>query len=327
MKVGIDIREVRPGRMTGIGRYTLNVLRYLASHTSGHTYCLYSDVDMSERIHGSAFEFRSLSAPTTLWFDCVSLGKAARGDGVDVFYSPYVKAPLNTGCPVVNTVHDLLFLRLKEYRLPRRFLYHKLFAWRGKRVCSNAAYVVTVSHQSKDDIVAAWGVDEEKIKVVPNVISDQFGPDASVDGLLRVRQKHGIEGPYVFYVGNYLPHKNVRRLIEAFAKLPKALLEKHWLVLAGSPDSHQEALKAHARAAGLARRVKFIGFVPDSDLKFLYSGASLFVFPLALRGLWPPAIGGHGLRRASGRRRVELPARGRGGCRRPLQAPGHGLDC
>ena len=134
MKVGIDIRELRQGGMTGIGRYLKNVLDYLAVHPSGHDYYLYSATDMSEMLSGDTFTLRQVHAPFRLWFDSVALGGAADEDGVDVFFSPFVKAPLNVSCPIVNTVHDLLFIRSKELSPSRAPLYRAIFGWRGRRV-------------------------------------------------------------------------------------------------------------------------------------------------------------------------------------------------
>jgi len=209
---------------------------------------------------------------------------------VDVFFSPFVKAPLNTGCPVVNTVHDLMFLRLTEYETPRRWLYHRLFSWRGRRVCRAAATVVTVSEQSKRDLVELWRVDERKIRVVANVVSSGFGPETDAARLADVRREHGLQAPYVFSLGNFLPHKNVARLIDAFAKLPAPLLDRYTLALAGGSTGHQDEMARRAADCGIPGRVKFLGFVPEEHMRALYSAASLFVFPSLYEGFGLPPL-------------------------------------
>lgn len=290
MKVGIDIREVRKGDVTGIGRYTMNILEYLASHPSGHRYYLYTDRDVPESVSSPAFYERRRHAPTRFWFDTVTLGRAARADGLDVFFSPFVKAPLNTGCPVVNTVHDLLFLKLKEYNLRRNVLYHRLFAWRGRRVCRRAAAVLTVSEYSKKDIVHLWGVDPDKIEVVPNVVSNDFGSTTGADQVLAVKREYGITGAYVFYVGNFGPHKNIGRLIRAYSEMPEKLRDRCVLVLAGRKDRYVPELQERAKQLRVGGRVRFTGFVPNKDLGPLYSGASLFAFPSLYEGFGLPPL-------------------------------------
>jgi len=290
MKVGIDIREVRAGRMTGIGRYTLNFLRHVAGNGAGHTFYLYSDHDASAIIDGDMFVHRALSAACRVCFDSFTLGRAAQADGVDVFYSPFVKAPLNSGAPVVNTVHDLTSLRLTEYRGLKRMLYHAMFSWRGRRVCKRAAFVTTVSEHSKQDIVELWGVPADKVRVVHNVVSEHLGPGVAMATVDEARRTYNIDGPYVLYVGNFGPHKNVGRLIGAFAKLPEALRAESSLVLAGSRDAFQDALRERAQSAGIADRVNFAGFVPDEDLHALYAGASLFAMPSLYEGFGLPPL-------------------------------------
>lgn len=290
MKVGVDIRELHQGGMTGIGRYLLNILKYLAVHTAGHEYYLYCAADVESEVQSEAFKSRKLRAPCRPWFDHVVLGRAARQDRVDVFFSPFVKAPLNVHCPIVNTVHDLLFLKLKEYDLRRNVLYHRLFQWRGRRVCARAKTVVTVSEHSKKDIVSLWGAAPDKIAVVPNVVGHEFTREADGQRVASARERYGIQGQYVFYVGNFGPHKNVGRLLEAYATLPDSMRKEHSLVLAGRHDRYVDALKEKADSLGLGRSAQFIGYVPDDELPALYTGASLFMFPSLYEGFGLPPL-------------------------------------
>ena len=283
MKVGVDIRELHQGGMTGIGRYLLNILKYLAVHPAGHKYYLYGASAMEMEVPSDAFQHRTLRSCSGIWFDHVALGRAARQDGVDVFFSPFVKAPLNVDCPVVNTVHDLLFLKLREYDLRRNVFYHQVFQWRGRRVCKRAKTVVTVSEHSKRDIVDLWGVDPQKISVVPNVVSEEFTHEGAA-------HKSASGSPYILYVGNFGPHKNVERLLEAYAGLPERLRAEYRLVLAGGFDRYVDARKAKARSLGLDGSTDFVGFVPDEQLPALYRGAALFVFASLYEGFGLPPL-------------------------------------
>src|SRR5207249_3627265 len=94
------------------------------------------------------------------------------------------------------------------------------------------------------------------------------------------KTRYAIGSPYVLYVGNFKPHKNVPRLIRAFALLPGSVRSRHSLVLAGGYGDGRPELARLAETLGLADRVLFAGRVDDADLRRR---------ALARAGLYAPA--------------------------------------
>jgi glycosyltransferase involved in cell wall biosynthesis len=271
IRLGVDGRELRPGVRTGIGRYLLEVLR--AVSRAGWPCIVYGDAGASLDDALPGVVFRVLRAPWTQWWDQVSLPRALARDCASVFLSPYYKAPLRAPCPVVITIHDLYFIGYPERRRP---LYDAVLTRLTRLYAARAAAVVTDSEYSKGAIVTRLGVGSSKVSVIPVALGPEFRPVAHISAAAA---RYGVTAPYVLYVGNFMPHKNLVRLIRAFARLPDAQRGRHTLVLAGGYRDGRPALARLASQLGVTDRVAFPGRIDDEDLPALYAGAAVYVSP------------------------------------------------
>ena len=271
MRLGVDGRELRPGVRTGIGRYLLEVLR--AASRDGWSCVVYGDAGarLDDALPG--VDFSVLRAPWTQWWDQVSLPRALARDRTSVFLSPYYKGPLIAPCPVVLTIHDLYFI---GYPGRRRPVYDATVTCLARLYAARSAAIVTDSEYSKRSIVTRLGVSSSKVSVIPVALGPEFRP---VPLTAAVRTRYGVAPPYILYVGNVMPHKNLPRLIRAFALLPDTQRRRHTLVLAGGHGDGGPALARLAAGLGVADRVIFPGRVEDQDLPALYSGAALYALP------------------------------------------------
>ena len=160
---------------------------------------------------------RVLRAPWTQWWDQVSLPRALVRDSATVFLSPYYKGPLSAPCPVVLTIHDLFFI---GYPGQRRPVYDATMTAMARLYAGRAAAIVADSEYSKRSIVTRLGVSAAKVSVIPVALGPEFTP-APPGAALPTR--YAVAPPYVLYVGNFKPHKNLARLIRAFTLLPGPL--------------------------------------------------------------------------------------------------------
>jgi alpha-1,3-rhamnosyl/mannosyltransferase len=271
MRLGVDGRELRPGVRTGIGRYLLGVLRSVSR--AGWPCIVYGDAGASLDDELSGIVFRRLRAPSTQWWDQVSLPRALARDRASVFLSPYYKAPLRAPCPAVITIHDLYFI---GYPGRRRPLYDAALTRLARLYAARAAAVLTDSEYSKQAIVTRLGVDSGKVSVIPVALGPEFRPVAHAS---VATARYGVTAPYVLSVGSFMPHKNLARLIRAFALLPDAQRGRHTLVLAGGYGDGRPALERLVSDLGVADRVAFPGRIDDQDLPALYTGAAVYVSP------------------------------------------------
>jgi hypothetical protein len=112
--------------------------------------------------------------------------------------------------------------------------------------------------------------------VIPVALGGEFKPAALT---ASARARYAIGAPYVLYVGNFNPHKNIPRLIRAFAMLPGPVRSRHILVLAGGYGDGRPELAGLAASLGITDRVVFTGRVDDADLPALYADSAVYVTP------------------------------------------------
>jgi len=178
--------------------------------------------------------------------------------------------------PQVTVVHDLIPLTFpRDY--PRQQLYfHRLVP----AILRESRAVVAVSEATRRAVIAAYGLRPERVRAIPNGYDrTRFTPTglATDDG--------GV--PYVLYVGNLLPHKNVRRLIEAVARVARQSAVR--LVIAGSGIPARVAeLRSLAHRVGA--HLELMPYVPHQELPALYRGARLLAMPSLAEGFGLPAL-------------------------------------
>ena len=170
--------------------------------------------------------------------------------------------------PTTATVHDLAnFHVLGKYSRSRMFYLARVLPFFAKR----AQRLVAVSGATKADMVRFWHCREEDVTVLYNGLPDV--PDAA----------GAASGTSILYISRIEhPGKNHVRLIEAYGRLPRALAEKHPLVLAGADWKDAEAVHAAAAASPHADRIRFTGFVEDAET--LWREAGFYVFPSLFEG-------------------------------------------
>ena len=288
MKIGIDIRELEKGRMTGIGRFLRNFITYASRERPTHQFLLYGNQRSETELAGDNVILRIREEGLTQWWDQVLLPTMANDDGVDVFFSPYIKGPIRVRCPLVVTIHDLMDLVFPEYGGGR--LSTALFKTMATRVGRRADLILADSQYSASDIARLLGLEQTKIQVLPIGLEERYRPLDDSRELDEVKKRYGIDAPYIYYLGNFKPHKNVQALIGAYARLETGLRDRFTLVIGGREDRWFSERQNLVAKLGVADRVRFIGQVDEADMPGLYSGAELFVFPSIYEGFGLPPL-------------------------------------
>jgi glycosyltransferase involved in cell wall biosynthesis len=195
---------------------------------------------------------------------------------IDVAHGPVNVGPFLSGVPSVITLHDLAFLRFPHTFRRSKQLY---LSGAARISCRRAAHVITPSEQTKSDAVEAFGLDPERVTVVPQGVDERYRrlPDVPMP----------IEEPYILYAGTIEPRKNLGLLLRAFRGL-KELGYPHKLVLAGASGWLNEETYAAAREPEIASSVVMTGFV--RDLLGWYNHADLFVYPSLYEGFGLPPL-------------------------------------
>lgn len=191
-----------------------------------------------------------------------------------IFFSPGYAPPLSWRGPLVFTVHDLIHVDVKEESSRFKTLYYERVV---KPAMFRARKVLTVSEYSRQRLLEWGGVAPDQVVVVGNGVDVAFSPQGEV---------HEPGYPYILYVRNTKPHKNVVGLLRAFA-LMNTLDVRLMLSGAADDETRHEALRL-----GILERVVFAGRIPEAELPAYYRGAAVVTLPSLYEGFGLPPLEG-----------------------------------
>ncbi len=290
MRIGIDVGPLS-GARTGVGAYTFQLLRALLE-AGGHDYLGYSaglrppDLSGLPGLAGT----RHLPLPTRALYKLWAALGRPRVDrllgGADVCHGTNYFLPPTATARRVITVYDLAFLREPAWCSPKIV---GPFSKGVRRFCHKADAVIACSHATRRDIVSLLDVAEEKVHVAHGAVGEGFQPRDRDESLAVLRDRFGMEAPFLLFVGTLEPRKNVTGLIEAFGKVRKDV--PHSLVLVGPTGWNAAPILDALSRPELEGRVHRVGYVPrHADLAWFYSAADAFVFPSHYEGFGLPAL-------------------------------------
>jgi glycosyltransferase involved in cell wall biosynthesis len=210
----------------------------------------------------------------------------ARSFRPNVYHEPNYLAYRFRG-PTVITMHDLSFVHYRGLH-PRERLEH--FDRRLPATLARAAHIITDSEEVRREAIAHFGLDATRVTAIHLGVDAVFAPRKETQ-CHEVLARHGLyHGDYALAVGTVEPRKNLVAVIRAFEALPERLRRTIPLVIAGQRgwlSGETEKLIHNGEAAGWLR---FLGFVPQTDLPFVYAGARLFAYPSRYEGFGLPVV-------------------------------------
>ncbi|MFO7661488.1 MAG: glycosyltransferase family 1 protein [Chloroflexota bacterium] len=219
---------------------------------------------------------------------------ACRRVGATVAHVPYWGGPLRSPVPLVITIHDLTTLLVLDYnRGWRARLYNALVG----AAAQGAAHIITDSFASKLDIIDHLAIPEECVTAIYLGVGPQFTAAQSAGNSLvdmAVLRKYNLPDFYILYLGGYELHKNILTLLHAYTYVAQALGEDYPLILAGKKPERASPnfpdYEDYIERSGLAKFVRWIGFVDEEDKPVLYRNAEVFVFPSRHEGFGLPPL-------------------------------------
>lgn len=205
----------------------------------------------------------------------------------DLLHVPHYNVPIFYKGDMIVTIHDTTHLVLDEF-LPNKLakLYAKIMM---KIAIKKARIILTVSENSKKDLIKYFKVDENKIKVTYlGVKEDIKVKDRKEIEYLYEKFKIPRDKKLLMYVGNLKPHKNLERLLQAFSKLENK--NDNSLLLVGKAFENYNMLEEKEEELNIKDKVIHTGIVSEKELVDLYNLVDLFVFPSLYEGFGLPVI-------------------------------------
>ncbi len=292
MRIAIDIRKINE---FGVGTYIWNLVRNLAGIDDRNDYLLVGSQRNFHELGPLPPNFKQLYQPEEngLWRDNISIPFDLHRQRLDVVHIPHHEAPFFTPSKLVVTIHDCVHLLFPQEDSSNFGNYRSYL--RTKRVVHAAQHVLAVSRSTKDDLINIFELPDSKISVVHNALDERFAFTHTPGERKQVLERYQLKDPFVLYSGKIRPHKNVHRLIEAFAVLKNELGDSDRyknlkLIIIGDELSKHQYLRLTVIRSGAQQDVRFFGFVPYPILRVFYQSAELFAFPSLYEGFGLPPL-------------------------------------
>jgi len=282
----LDARTATP-HFPGIGRYVANLARALIPQLApGEQLTVFfdpahpldfpaGDVVRSLPVDISPFSLRQQ------WV----IPHLLRQHKVDMYHSAYYLMAYCTGVPTLLTLYDLIPIHYPEHSTLKARL---LFRGATALALRTAQHTLAISEAARRDFLARFRLRPDRITAIPLAADPAFTPQPP-EAVIALRARYDLPDKFILYLGSNKPHKNLVRLIEAWAAM-QAEAPDYTLVIAGAWLPQHPEPRQRAQALGIDDRVCWLGPLPGADLPALYTAAGVFVFPSLYEGFGLPVI-------------------------------------
>lgn len=297
--IAINTRLVIPGRLDGIGWFTLETVQRMVSDHPEHEFHLFFDRNPPTALFpGTNVHCHWVWPPARRpflvdWWMQRSIPRKLRRIGADLFLSPDGFLSSKTRVPQVAVQHDLNFEHHPEW-LPESVARH--YRKRFPRAAKTAVRLATVSAFSAQDISERYGIPRERIDVVYNGAGAAYHQPLGLrpeQEAMALRQKFTGGAPYFVFVGTQHPRKNVDGLLEAFSTYRQQGGQWH-LILVGTPIWKRRGFDARDAMDAVPEEVQSAvhrtGWMPQDELASVLAAAGAMVFIPWFEGFGIPLL-------------------------------------
>ncbi len=286
MKIAVDLRSLSSGSISGVENYTLNLLDNLLKLDKVNQYTLFYN-SVSNRQLGDFHYVNSKVVHSRVPNKLLNIGlklKAIRLEKLagefDLLFMPNLNQyHIADKAKLVITAHDLSPVLTPEFYDAKRRLWHKFLNY--KQAFNRANILFAVSEYTKNDLIKVFNINPEKIKVIyPGIDHDLFSPNLSEDQQRNLRNRYGLPGDFYLLLSTIEPRKNLKTLIKAFEQVNNPAS----LVIAGRLGWKYKRDFALIKKSKKNAKIKYIGYISESDKPALIKLAKALVYPSFYEG-------------------------------------------
>lgn len=295
MKVGIFTMASPDGG--GVYQYTLSLLEAVKLHSKKFEYVqirypdlpkiLDKDIVIDSQKSSIPLKLRRLiHIYTSFALEDLVPNMPVELSDIEVIVSPIITLlPFYMKKPYIVTIHDFQQEYYPEFFTFRERLSRKIVYRTGKF----ANMVVVESNFVKNDAIKFLGINENKIKVLPSpppsYLSNIKLKESRFD---EVKEKYKLHTNYLFYPAQFWYHKNHINLLQSLAYIKNAYKEEIPLILVGSEKNNFENVMKKIKEFGMDGQVKYLGYIPEEDMPYLYNLATALVMPTLFESVSMP---------------------------------------
>ena len=294
MKIGIEVQRLFRKNKFGIETSSLELIKALQEIEPSHEFIVFTKDDEDRRCLTASenLKIRTLGGKMFADFEQLFLPLAARKEQVDVLHCTGNTAPYFSPAPVVQTLHDVIFMD----SIPSEDSFYQRFGNLYRRrvvpvVTPRSKAIVTVSHYEKERIVQRLGIPSEKVHVVYNGINERrFHTHYSAEARDGVLKKYNLPAHFILFLGNLTMRKNPARAIEAYVKYASATADPLAFVMPGLSRKFVIRTLRHLQFPYNPSQFITPGYIDEADLPLMYIASSVFLFPSLSEGFGMPVI-------------------------------------
>jgi len=282
MRIGYEASSIR-NQLSGVGFYTASLLHALCDLFPNEKFAILSHLRQSFAASNQVVTQKHSFPIKEIWLQ-LWVPRISRRYYLDICHFTNSIAPLCLKSPYVVTVHDLSLIRHPEWHPRSRRV------WMAKILRPSilrASGVLCDSDATREDLISWLRLDESRVWVVPLAARPSFFVSLSEADKQAVRARYGLRRPFLLYVGNIEPRKNLSSLLQAFRMLNSPGID---LVIAGRLAWLWKDILAEAQHPQIANNVHLLNYVREDDLPALYQAALAFVYPSLMEGFGLPVL-------------------------------------
>lgn len=277
-KITVDARMINS---SGIGTVIKNILKRMIVLRSEWNFFILGDLLELKKysfFYSNNVKLISCNAPIYSIKEQIELIKKIPKE-TDIMWSPHYNIPILYKGKLIVTVHDVFHLAMPQFvkgihkRIYAKFMFRMIKCKANKTIC--------VSNFTASELEKYVSIDKNKVEVVYNGIDKEW---------FNVNlEKPVYDKPYLLYVGNVKPHKNLVNLVKAFELIKDKI--PHDLIIVGKKEGFITGDKNIFKLTKkMSDRIIFTGYIDDNLLKQYYKQADLFIFPSLYEGFGLPPL-------------------------------------
>ena len=283
MRIAYEASSIRP-RLSGVGHYTASLLQAFCHDFPNERVMILSHLRQPIPPRGNLIATQKRSFPIKeIWMQ-LWVPHIVKRYCPDICHFTNSIAPLHMETPYVVTVHDLSLIKHPEWHPRSRRLWMARIL---RPAIARSSGVLCDSNATRDDLTSWMQVDRSRVWVVPLAARKSFFIPRSPKDKEAVMARYGLTRPFLLFVGNLEPRKNLSRLIRAFRMLNPPGID---LVLAGRRAWLWKEILREAQHPKSVERVHLLNYVNEDDLPVLYQAALAFVYPSLMEGFGLPVL-------------------------------------
>lgn len=290
MKIGYEAKRIYHNK-TGLGNYSRDLIKILASFFPENQYFLYNPKKNKENLFNFSTSSIVEKLPSTLFYEKFhnlwrqkGIIEDLKKDEIKIFHglSGELPAGLNKkNIKSIVTIHDLIFVR---YPHLYSFFDRKIHFYKFKKAALQANIVIAISEQTKKDIIEFLKIPEYKIKVIYQGCQDIFKQNFSSTKKQEIQKKYNLPTDFILNVGTIEERKNALSIVRAIKDVDTTL------VLVGRETKYSEKIRSFITENHMENKVIFLKNINNQELAIIYQLATIFIYPSIFEGFGIPII-------------------------------------